>query len=250
MRIHAFHHLYKHRQSLSTRVFNARGAKISRCEYCQVATKHCLCGYQPDIETNLAAMLIVSENEVFKPSNTGRLIADVVKETSVYQWNRTEPEEAMLAKLTDTNYYPIIVFPEDYVDDKTRLISERVEESSQLTTLLGGKTPLLVFIDGSWREARKIFRRSEYLNSLPVFSIKPESVSQYLMRKSDNEDHLSTAEVASLVLAKMDEPKAAKTLEMWFETFRESYLLTKTRLKPDLTKPALKRFLARENFEK
>ncbi|MGC9404033.1 tRNA-uridine aminocarboxypropyltransferase [Vibrio genomosp. F10] len=244
MRIHAFHHLLKYRQSLSTRTFKARGAKVSRCDYCQVATKHCLCEYQPDIETNVAVMLIVSDNEVFKPSNTGRLIADVVKETSVYQWNRTEPDEAMLAQLNDPKYFPLIVFPEDYVDDKSRLINE------QSFPLPHNKMPLLIFIDGSWREARKIFRKSDYLSQLPVFSIKPESVSQYMMRKSDNDDHLSTAEVASIVLSKVNENQAAQVLEMWFETFRESYLLTKTRLKPDLTKPALKRFLSETNFEK
>ncbi|MEZ9232730.1 tRNA-uridine aminocarboxypropyltransferase [Vibrio amylolyticus] len=245
MRIHAFHRLYQHRQSLSTRTFKARGAKVSRCEYCQVATKHCLCDYQPSVDTGVAAMLIVSGNEVFKPSNTGRLIADVVQETSVYQWNRTEPEQEMLDMLCDPNYFPMVVFPEEYVDDKSRLI----EESGSLVNLPDSKKPLLIFIDGSWREARKIFRRSEYLQSLPVFSIKPDSVSQYMMRKSDNEDHLSTAEVAAIVLEKVGEQEASRVLEMWFETFKESYLLTKTRLKPDLSKPALKRFLKELNFE-
>ncbi|MGF1694189.1 DTW domain-containing protein [Vibrio lamellibrachiae] len=248
MRIHAFHHLYQYRQSQSTRAFNARGSKIERCGYCQVATKHCLCAFQPDVDTNVAAMLIVSENEVFKPSNTGRLIADVVKNTSVFQWNRTEPDAEMLAQLNDPNFYPVIIFPEDYVDDKARLVSDEIELKTN--SLQSGGTPLLIFIDGSWREARKIFRKSDYLTKLPVFSIKPESVSQYLMRKSDNEDHLSTAEVASIVLSKVNEESAANVLEMWFETFRESYLLTKTRLKPDLTKPALKRFLTEVKFEK
>ncbi|OIQ26760.1 MAG: DTW domain-containing protein [Vibrio sp. MedPE-SWchi] len=190
-------------------------------------------------------MLIVSENEVFKPSNTGRLIADVVKETQVYQWNRTEPDPDMLSMLADSKYAPMIVFPEEYVDDKSRLVTQ----SDKLRVVPEGKTPLLIFIDGSWREARKIFRRSEYLQTLPVFSIKPDSVSQYLMRKSENEDHLSTAEVASIVLDKVGEPNAAKVLEMWFETFKESYLLTKTRLKPDLTKPALKHFLSEMKYE-
>ena len=250
MRIHAFHTLYQHRQSLSTREFKARGANISRCQYCQVAVKHCLCEHQPNLDTNIAAMLIVSENEVFKPSNTGKLIADVVKETSVYQWNRTDPDPAMLSIINDPKYFPVIVFPEEYVDDKSRLILSNNDKDVEANSILGNKIPLLIFIDGSWREARKIFRKSEYLNQLPVFSIKPDSVSQYLMRKSDNEDHLSTAEVASLVLERFHEEKAAKILEMWFETFRESYLLTKTRLKPDFTKPALKRFLAATNFEK
>ncbi|MCW8335828.1 tRNA-uridine aminocarboxypropyltransferase [Vibrio paucivorans] len=244
MRIHAFHRLFQYRQSISTKAFNARGAKVNRCQYCQVSSQHCICEFQPDIDTNIATMLIVSDNEVFKPSNTGKLIADVIKDTFVYQWNRTEPDPEMLKVLSDPSYLPIIVFPEDYVDDKQRLITSTSLEPTNLRKEKAPNCkPLFIFIDGSWREARKIFRKSEYLAGLPVLSIKPDSVSQYLMRKSMNEDHLSTAEVAALVLEQAGETQASKTLEFWFEAFRESYLLSKTRLKHDLTRPFLKRFV-------
>lgn len=237
MRIHAFHRLFEHRMSLSTKPFNARGSKVVRCKFCQIMVDHCMCEHQPDLDTNLAVMLIVSDNEVMKPSNTGRLILDVVKEGFVYQWNRTEPEDEMLSLLNSDEYQPVIVFPSDYADDKTRVLE------SLDTPLKGEKKWLLIFIDGSWREARKIFRRSDYLAHLPVLSINPESVSQYMMRKSENEQHLSTAEVASLVLKQAQEPLAAQTLELWFEAFRESYMLSKTRYRPDLTKPSLRKFI-------
>ena len=181
-------------------------------------------------------MLLVSENEVFKPSNTGRLILDTVKEGYVYQWNRTEPAPQMLDLLEDERYQPIVVFPEDYVEDPARLISEAPR------SFCNGKKPLLIFLDGSWREARKIFRRSEFLKSLPVLSIEPESLSEYIMRRSDNEQHLSTAEVATLVFKQAGEEQASECLQLWFEAFRETYMLTKTRVKTDWSRPHLKRF--------
>ncbi|CAE6901301.1 hypothetical protein ACOMICROBIO_FLGHMIGD_01472 [Vibrio sp. B1FLJ16] len=240
MRIHAFHRLFQHRQSLSTKPFNARGCKVNRCQYCQVSQQHCLCELQPSIDSNIACMLIVSENEVFKPSNTGRLIADTIKETYVYQWNRTEPCEEMLALLKSDDYQPVIVFPAGYVDEPTRLMESLTPE--RLMSEGTHKKWLLIFIDGSWREARKIFRRSDYLQSLPVLSIKPESLSEYIMRRSDNEQHLSTAEVASLVFQQAGEQKASECLQFWFEAFRETYMLTKTRVKTDPNRPHLKRF--------
>lgn len=239
MRIHAFHRLYQHRKSLSTKPFNARGCKVQRCQYCQIKQDACICHAQPDIETGIAALIIVSDNEVLKPSNTGRLIADVVQESYVYQWNRTEPDKEMLELLSDSQYQPIVVFPDTYVDDKTRLISAETSINRDKYT----KTPLFIFIDGSWREARKIFRRSDYLQSLLVLSITPDNVSEYLMRKSDNDQHLSTAEVASLVLKQSGELAASKTMQLWFEAFRESYMLSKTRYKSDLSLPCMKRFI-------
>ncbi|MBE3658495.1 DTW domain-containing protein [Vibrio navarrensis] len=250
MRLHAFHRLYQYRQSISTKPFQARGCNVVRCRYCQVSLEHCLCDIQPDVPTNIACMLIVSDNEVFKPSNTGRLIADVVQETYVYQWNRTEPDHEMLALLQCDDYQPVIVFPADYVDQPERLLKQLdsnllIRESSKHDN----REWLLIFIDGSWREARKIFRRSNYLQNLPVLSIDPEQLSQYQMRHSDNDQHLSTAEVASLVLSQASETHASQCLQSWFEAFRESYLLSKSRAKPDESRPYRSAYLRRFKSE-
>ncbi|MVD33483.1 DTW domain-containing protein, partial [Vibrio cholerae] len=64
-------------------------------------------------------------------------------------------------------------------EDKTRVLSP-------IPTEFAGKKPLLVLIDGSWREAKRIFRKSPYLASLPLVSVEPERLSQYIMRKSEN----------------------------------------------------------------
>ena len=240
MRVHAFHRLYQQRLDRSTKPFNARGCKVERCQYCQVSKTYCICGYQPDVASNVAIMLLVSENEVFKPSNTGRLILDTLKNGYAFQWSRTQPDEEMLALLEDDRYQPIVVFPDEYVDDKQRLVNGEPRQFCQ------GKIPLLIFLDGSWREARRIFRKSPYLDALPVLSITPGSLSQYLMRRSDNEQHLATAEVASLVLEALGEDIAASTLASWFDVFKESYLLSKSRGKVDALRPALKRFMGVE----
>lgn len=244
MRVHAFHHLYQRRLAQSTKPFNARGCKVQRCQYCQVSQQYCICEYQPNIESDVAVMLLLSENEVFKPSNTGRLILDTVKEGYAYQWSRTEPDTDMLALLSNDAYQPIVIFPDEYVEDSSRLIKTNARE------YCSGKKPLLIFLDGSWREARRIFRKSPYLNQIPVLSIQPETVSQYMMRRSDNEQHLATAEVAALVLNQVEEPKAAHVLSTWFEAFKESYLMSKTRLKVDKQRSALKHFIAEVENEK
>ncbi|MGJ7093552.1 tRNA-uridine aminocarboxypropyltransferase [Vibrio hannami] len=237
MRIHAVHKLIEHRRNIATKPFKARGAKVERCVHCCIAKQFCICEYQPDIDTELAVLLLMSDNEVLKPSNTGRLIADTVKQTFCYQWSRTEPEAELLELLSNSEFQPIIVFPEEYVENRSRVIEGADSFRVQ------GKTPLLIFLDGSWREARRMFRKSPYLDKLPILSIRPEKVSEYVMRNSHNDNHLSTAEVASLVMEQLGEQKAARVLSSWFETFRESYMLSKTRIRQDLTRPALQAYI-------
>jgi DTW domain-containing protein YfiP len=70
------------------------------------------------------------------------------------------------------------------------------------------------------------------------------------MRQSINENHLATAEVANIVLEQANEVSAAQKLTLWFELFRESYLLSKTRMKKDLSRPALMRYLQADELSK
>lgn len=242
MRIHSVHKLIEHRHSISTKAFNARGSKVIRCKYCQIERQYCICSYQPDISCGVSALILMSKNEVLKPSNTGRLIADVIKDTYTFQWNRTEPEEELLTLVNSPKYQPVVVFPEEYITDNRLILNQN--NITEFNVRKGDKRLLFIFIDSSWREAKKIFRKSSYLEFLPVISIKPETISQYVMRKSENENHLSTAEVASFVLDLVKEDDAADGLRLWFELFKESYLLSKTRMRSDLSRPALTNYLS------
>lgn len=237
MRIHAFHRLYQTRVAQSTKTFNARGSRVKRCQYCQVAVEYCVCQYQPVVDSKVAVMLLLSANEVFKPSNTGRLILDTIQQGFAYQWSRTEPNREMLGLLSNSKYQPILVFPKQYVEDESRIIQQ--PEPLKCSN----KVPLLIFIDGSWREARKIFNKSEYLSKLPVLSIEPTRLSQYMMRHSENEQHLATAEVASIVLDQLGENHASGVLSSWFDVFSESYMLSKSRFYSDFSRPTLRQYL-------
>lgn len=238
MRIHSVHELVEYRHSISTKPFAARGANVVRCRFCKIEHKYCICSYQPNIETNVAALILMSESEVMKPSNTGRLIADVVKETYTFQWSRTEVQPQLAQLIKSEQYYPVVIFPQEYVEEKARLIQEKAPLK------LNGRKLLMIYLDGSWREARRMFRKSPYLALLPVLSITPDTLSDYRMRKSDNVNHLATAEVACLILKMVGEVEASNHLTYWFDLFRESYLLSKTREKSDFSRPALQNYLA------
>jgi len=236
MKLNAFQQLYQYRIDNSTKPFQARGGRTVRCQICQAAKSYCICHARPSSSNNVSALLLLSDNEVLKPSNTGRLIADTIADTYAFQWNRTEPNPELLKLLSNPNYYPVILFPEEYVEDNSRL-------HTNASVLPANKKLLLILLDGSWREARRIFRKSPYLNTLPVASITPTQLSQYLLRKSDNENHLSTAEVTGLALAQFGLKLESETLLHWFEAFREAYQLSKSRGEGDVTRSALTKLI-------
>jgi DTW domain-containing protein YfiP len=204
------------------REFKARGSKLSRCEACLLSEHLCICdNLQVAEDCQSAVCLLMYHNESFKPSNTGRLIADVVPDNHAFRWDRTEPDEALLSLLKDPSYQPIVVFPADSAEPE-RVITkvERIES----------KKPLFIFLDGTWREAKKMFRKSEYLDAFPVFSVSPDSLSDYKLRVAPHAHQLGTAEVACVVLAEAGERSAAEKLTAHFIDFRDAYLKGKRSL--------------------
>jgi DTW domain-containing protein YfiP len=79
-----------------------------------------------------------------------------------------------------------------------------------------------------------MFRKSPYLNHLPVLSLQPEQLSRYRLRRSKREDHFCTSEVAALCMELAGEPQAAQTLEAYLDVFTTHYLQAKQQMPVDL----------------
>jgi len=186
---------------------------------------HCLCDLRPAVPTRAGVCLIMCDIEPLKPSNTGWLIADVVADTAAFGWARTEVDPALLAMLADPQWQPYLVFPGEFV------AAERVV--IDVAPVQAGKRPLFVLLDATWPEARKMFRKSPYLNHLPVLSLQPEQLSRYRLRRSKREDHFCTSEVAALCMELAGEPHAAQTLEAYLDVFTTHYLQAKQQMPID-----------------
>ena len=204
--------------SESRREFNARGGKMDRCEQCLIAKHYCICEGAEYASCDAAVCLLMYHNESFKPSNTGRLIAEIVPDNYAFRWDRTSPDPALLALLNNDKYQPFVIFPAE--DVETDRVVTQVEP-------VAGKTPLFIFLDGTWREAKKMIRKSPYLDNLPVLSITAQKLSDYRLRVAPHAHQLGTAEVAIMVLALANEVDASAKLEQHFIKFRDAYLLGK-----------------------
>ncbi|MDO8651809.1 MAG: DTW domain-containing protein [Undibacterium sp.] len=239
---HAVSRLRSSRLERSTRPFLARGGPHGeRCAGCRLILSHCLCALRPVVPTRAGVCLIMAEHETLKPSNTGWLIADVVPDTMAFGWARTEVAPALLALLADQEWQPYVVFPGEFVAPErviTQLLpahhpADAPGQPPDARPVTASKRPLFILLDATWPEARKIFKKSPYLNQFPVLSLAPEQLSRYRLRRSRRDDHLCTSEVAALCLGLAGETLAAQTLEAYLDVFTEHYLCAKQQLKVD-----------------
>lgn len=221
---HAVARLRDARLARSAKPFIARGSRTPRCARCRVTTSHCLCAWLPHVAAKSAVCLIMHDIEPLKPSNTGWLIADIVADTHAFTWRRTGVDPALLELLADVRYQPLLVFPGEYAEP------ERVVSGVKA---VAGKRPLFILLDATWTEARKMFRKSPYLNRLPVLSLQADVLSRYRLRRSTRSEHLCTAEVAALCLGLAGDDQAAGALDNWLDAFTDHYLAAKHHRTPD-----------------
>ena len=240
--MHAVHRLHQFRKSLSTTTYKARGQRVKRCELCRLAKEYCICAMAPEknsINTNAGFLLLMYDTEVLKPSNTGKLIADLIPDTFAFLWSRTTKNDELQAVLDDKKWQPFVVFPKEYADESRIIHSRKVICET-------GKRPLFIMLDGSWREAKKMFRKSPYLDKFPLLSFDPKEFlqdeinieailssqekfspvgkdSRYTVRKTALEHQFSTAEVAARVLDMSGEKDNGHLLDLWFDVFNYQY---------------------------
>ena len=214
---HAVSLLRDARLARSTRPFLARGgSRRVHCPGCRLVTSHCMCLLRPQVATRAGVCLLMHDAEPLKPSNTGWLVADVVADTHAFGWARTEADPALLALLSDPQWQPYVVFPGEFADPAR--VVHAVEP---------GAPPLFVLLDATWSEARKMFRKSPYLDRFPVLSLEGGEASRYRLRRSRRGGHFCTADVAAQCLDLAGEGAAADALQAWLDVYSERYLLAK-----------------------
>lgn len=201
--------------------FRARGSKVRRCEACLLPQADCICADKPAATARSAFLFLMYTGECFKPSNTGRLIADVAGEHHAFVWDRTQPNPALLAVLQNPRYLPVVVFPHEYA------LAERCIDTPPVAD---DKIPLFIMLDGTWREAKKMFSKSPYLDGFPVLGLTPDKASGYVLREAAHLHQLCTAEVGVEVLRLAGDLQASKDLAAYFAIFRRRYMAGKPHL--------------------
>jgi DTW domain-containing protein YfiP len=166
-------------------------------------------------------------DEVYKSTNSGRLIADLFPDNTVaYLWSRTEPEPQLLAHLHNPKRQLRLLFPES-----SAMLTEENTES-----FIDNRPLTVVLIDGTWKQAGRIVRLSPWLSHLPRMSIQADAEQSGLyIRKALHSHQLSTAQSAACVLAQAGEADNATLLNQYFSVFNQHCIATRRGVAPTLT---------------
>jgi DTW domain-containing protein YfiP len=184
------------------------------CNKCGLPKINCICYNAPEVTTNAKIWILSTEKEFYRPSNTARLLKLInPHSTEIFLWERTKQPEKLIENITNYKYETYLLFP---IEDDNKKCTKAEYKST-------GKIPAFILIDGTWKEARKILRKSDYLNKLPRISLEPNFKSQYDLRRGATEGNLCTIEAAIEVLKINNELENSQSINDFYKLFLSSY---------------------------
>jgi len=114
------------------------------------------------------------------------------------------------------NHTVFVLFPAENEELKQR-------EMEFTRTDKTNKIPAFIILDGTWKEARRIFRKSDFLKGLPIVSLETNNVSDYDLRKGASAGNLCTIEAAIEILRMNAEIGTAQIIKDYYKLFLKSY---------------------------
>lgn len=215
----------------STRPFIARGANAIRCTYCLMAEFACFCDRRESQTSPIEFILLFHRDEIHKPTNSGRLIADLFpNDTQAYIWSRTEPQQTLLDHIERKRGNCTILFP----NTETAKAQNRKPRKTTPSNDRGDEKHTFIILDGTWKQASKMFHQSEWLRDIPHFEINTEVQRSFLVRHSSHQIQFATAEVTAMLLDTLGHDEHSQRLLNYYQVFNEHCLISRKRGNSDI----------------
>ena len=180
------------RNGLSVRsTVSGTAPQRQRCPICRQAAVNCYCSALVPQRTNGARFVFLQHPaEARNPVGTARMAHLSLPGSSLFV-GVDFSQERRLRELLDSAAHPCVLFPADGA-----LPLETLREASI--------PPTVVVIDGTWSQARKIWKLNPFLRALPACRIAPKVPSRYRIRAEPEAHCLSTIEAVAAALEALD----------------------------------------------
>ena len=210
----------------SMRPFIARGSNAVRCPQCLMAEFACFCHLRENYSSPVEFILLFHRDEIHKPTNSGRLIADLFPaDTKAYLWSRTTPDQELLEHLKSKQGNCTILFP----NTETATAQKRQQRSPVSLHKSNHDKHTFIILDGTWKQASKMFHQSEWLKDIPHFEINSEAQRSFLVRHSSHQMQFATAEVTAMLLDSLGHSDSSEKLLNYYQAFNEHCLISRKR---------------------
>ena len=195
------------------------------CPGCGLQIPWCCCDQIESSSCQVSVILLLHESEPDRPTTTSKIIQKAIPDTQTFIWQRTSEPEALIKQIEAPDTDAWLLFPADRPE---------LEQRARKLSPPENRKTLLIVPDGTWKEVRKIVRKSPWLEKLPILALNPSETTQYTLRRNSRKDEkqLCSAEALSEALTQVGETESGRALSSAFDLFMERYLQQRKGIKP------------------
>lgn len=181
-------------------------APRERCLRCRRPTSVCYCGHILPFTPKTQFAILIHRDEARRAVASGRMAHLCLTNSLLLEGLNFTEHEKVNGLLSDPSLEPVVLFP-----------SPAAKPIRELPPPVH-KRRLIFVIDGTWSQAKKMWRLSENLQRLPTYALAPTQPSIFRVRKQPRAHCLSTLEAIDLVLRGLGEGPPQDNLLSVFHT--------------------------------
>lgn len=202
-------------QFLKTRLERLASEKSvrSRCYECRKPQATCYCAQIKPFESDPRFVILIHRDEARRSVATGRMAHRCLSNSYFFEGLDFTDHAPLNAVLEDKNNHCVLLYPG----------KESVEITRKSAPIYYQKIPkrkrlVVIVIDGTWAQARRMRRLSLNLKRIPEISFSPETPSLFLVRQQPAENCYSTIEAIHTIIDWMN-PDPIRQHENLLESF-------------------------------
>ena len=174
----------------------------SSCETCERPARTCWCDHiaNPKVKLTRTQIVIIQHpNERKRPIRTAKMLENGLENCHIFVRRKVKDLNREDEKLRHWLEHPgaHVLFPQE--DAKT---PEDLVKNDNLAKIV------LIVLDGTWDEAKKMYNWSPILQSLPKMKLELNVKSLYVVKTQPNDKCLSTVECVAHAVAQLEENPA------------------------------------------
>ena len=171
-----------------------------RCFKCFKPKSVCLCRFARELDTGVKFVFLMHPKEFRRTrTGTGNLAHICLKDSQIIVGQDFSTNPTFQNLLHDPKYAPFLMYPGD---------DALTVKSSEYSTALGGRTPLIIILDATWFCAKKLIQKNPFLLDLPKLSFAGSYRSIFTFKREPSPECISTIECCYYLIKELQETGA------------------------------------------
>jgi DTW domain-containing protein YfiP len=170
------------------------------CYKCSRSEKTCLCNLIPIINNGINVYVLQHPDEIKNAKGTSIIASLYLQHYQSWVGEDFSQHKALLELVENQFGNTYVVYP----NDNGVSLSQWRKATDGQKNKPGGEGGNLIFIDASWRKAKKIWHSAAVLHHLKCITITQQQESSYRIRKIPKSGYISTIEAIAACLVYAD----------------------------------------------